>query len=45
MELINYIIINSYWGSFHPRSKLAGYSNEIKTENLEKKILRRDVEG
>jgi len=29
MELINYIIINGYRGSFHPRSKLAGYSTEI----------------
>ena len=29
MELINCIIINGYRGSFHPRSKLAGYSTEI----------------
>ncbi|MDR7664682.1 hypothetical protein RG963_02540 [Methanosarcina sp. Z-7115] len=28
MELINHII-NGYRGSFHPRSKLAGYSTEI----------------
>jgi hypothetical protein len=31
MELTNNIIINGYRGSFHPRSKLAGYSTEIKT--------------
>jgi len=30
MELVNYVIINGYRGSFHPRSKLAGYSTEIK---------------
>jgi hypothetical protein len=29
MELVNYVIINGYRGSFHPRSKLAGYSTEI----------------
>jgi hypothetical protein len=30
MGLRNFIIINGYRGSFHPRSKLAGYSTEIK---------------
>jgi len=40
MELINNIIINGYRGSFHPRSKLAGYSTEIKPVEKTKRIMK-----
>jgi len=40
MELINNIIINGYRGSFHPRSKLTGYSTEIKPVEKTKRIMK-----